>query len=56
MTHSISYTLGSIVSCRDQSASFAGDRQWVVLPSEVEEIIRLCPLSGNENEIAGIYR
>ena len=48
MTNTISYTPGSIVSCRD--------RQWVVLPSEIEEIIRLRPLSGNEDEIAGIYR
>lgn len=56
MTDIISYTPGFIVSCRDQSASFAGDRQWVVLPSEVEEIIRLRPLSGNEDEIAGISR
>lgn len=48
MTDTISYTPGSIVICRD--------RQWVVLPSEIEEIIRLRPLSGNEDEIAGIYR
>lgn len=48
MTDTISYTPGSIVSCRD--------RQWVVLPSEIEEIICLRPLSGNEDEIAGIYR
>ena len=48
MTDTISYRPGSIVSCRD--------RQWVVLPSEIEEIIRLRPLSGNEDEIAGIYR
>jgi superfamily II DNA or RNA helicase len=41
-------TPGSIVKCRR--------RQWVVLPSELEDIIRLRPLSGNEDEIAGIYR
>ena len=41
-------TPGSIVTCRR--------RQWVVLPSELEDIIRLRPLSGNEDEIAGIYR
>jgi SNF2 family DNA or RNA helicase len=41
-------TPGSIVSCRN--------RQWVVLPSDRDDIIRLRPLSGNEDEIAGIYR
>ena len=41
------YTPGSIVACRD--------RQWVVLPSDIEEIIRLRPLSGNEAEICGIF-
>ncbi|PSB49482.1 helicase-related protein [Chroococcidiopsis sp. CCNUC1] len=41
-------TPGSIVKCRR--------RQWVVLPSELQDIIRLRPLSGNEDEIAGIYR
>lgn len=41
-------TPGSIVTCRR--------RQWVVLPSELQDIIRLRPLSGNEDEIAGIYR
>lgn len=30
--------------------------QWVVLASENQDIIRLRPLSGNEEEIAGIYR
>jgi len=39
---------GSIVSCRD--------RQWVVLPNEYQDIIRLRPLSGNEDEITGLYR
>ena len=41
------YTPGSIVACRD--------RQWVVLPSDIEEIIRLRPLSGDEAEICGIF-
>jgi SNF2-related domain len=48
MTNTLNITPGSIVTCRS--------RQWVVLPSENEEIIRLRPLSGNEDEIAGIYR
>lgn len=47
MTQTLNPTPGSIVSCRS--------RQWVVLPAENEEIIRLRPLSGNEEEIAGIY-
>ncbi|MBR8835524.1 MAG: DEAD/DEAH box helicase [Stigonema ocellatum SAG 48.90 = DSM 106950] len=48
MTETLNPTPGSIVSCRS--------RQWVVLPDENEDIIRLCPLSGNEEEIAGIYK
>jgi len=40
-------TPGFIVSCRD--------RQWVVLPSDTPDVIRLRPLSGNENQICGIY-
>ncbi len=40
------YTPGSIVACRD--------RTWVVLPSDLKNIIRLRPLSGNEAEICGI--
>jgi superfamily II DNA or RNA helicase len=38
---------GSIVTCRD--------RQWVVLPSELKDVIQLRPLSGNEDEILGIF-
>ncbi len=38
----------SIVSCRD--------RQWVVMPSESSDVIRLRPLNGNEDQICGIYR
>jgi len=41
-------SVGSIVTCRD--------RQWVVLPSENPDIIRLRPLSGSEDQICGIYR
>ena len=37
----------SIVTCRD--------RQWVVLPTDNQDIIRLRPLSGNEDQIGGIY-
>ncbi|MEH1872491.1 hypothetical protein [Nostoc sp.] len=47
MTETLNPTPGSIVSCRN--------RQWVVLPAENEDVIRLRPLSGNEEEIAGIY-
>ena len=39
---------GSIVSCRQ--------RHWVVLPSEDSEIVRLRPLSGNEEQICGIFK
>jgi superfamily II DNA or RNA helicase len=38
---------GSIVTCRS--------RQWVVLPSELKDVVRLRPLSGNEDEILGIF-
>ncbi|WP_193199026.1 helicase-related protein [Nostoc sp. MG11] len=48
MTETLNPTPGSIVSCRN--------RQWVVLPAENEDVIRLRPLSGNEEEIAGIYQ
>lgn len=41
-------TPASIVSCRS--------RQWVVLPSENSDIICLRPLSGNEDQICGIYQ
>lgn len=43
----ITYTPGSIVTCRD--------RTWVVMPSDLRDIIRLRPLSGNESEICGIF-
>ncbi len=38
---------GSIVTCRN--------RQWVILPSDLNDVIRLRPLSGNEDEILGIF-
>lgn len=43
----VAYSPGSIVTCRD--------RTWVVLPSDLLDIIRLRPLAGNESEICGIY-
>ncbi|BAY93751.1 MULTISPECIES: helicase-related protein [unclassified Tolypothrix] len=48
MTDILNPIPGSIITCRN--------RQWVVLPSENQEIIRLRPLSGNEDEIAGIFQ
>jgi len=48
MTETLNPTPGSIVTCRN--------RQWVVLPSEHQDITRLRPLSGNEDEISGIYQ
>jgi len=48
MTETLNPTPGSIVSCRS--------RQWVVLPSENQDLIRLRPISGNEAEITGLYR
>lgn len=48
MTDSFVATPGVIVTCRD--------RQWVVLPSEIPEVMRLRPLSGNEEQICGIYQ
>ena len=38
---------GAIVNCRE--------RQWVVLPSDNAEVVRLRPLSGNEEQICGIF-
>ncbi len=43
----IAYSPGSIVACRD--------RTWVVLPSDLLDIIRLRPLAGSESEICGIF-
>jgi superfamily II DNA or RNA helicase len=43
-----SFAPGSVVSCRN--------RPWVVLPSEIHDVIRLRPLSGNEDQVCGIYQ
>jgi SNF2-related domain len=48
MSSNFNPTPGSIVTCRQ--------RQWVVLPSDNPEIIRLRPLSGNEDQVCGLYR
>ncbi|MBE9233466.1 DEAD/DEAH box helicase [Cuspidothrix issatschenkoi LEGE 03284] len=48
MTDTLNYTPGSMVACRS--------RQWVILPDENPDLIRLRPLSGNEEEIIGIFR
>lgn len=39
---------GSVVRCRQ--------RQWVILPSDNPDIIRLRPLSGSEEQICGLFR
>lgn len=43
----LSPKVGAIVSCRQ--------RQWVVLPSDLPNLIRLRPLSGNEEQVCGIF-
>ncbi|TWH43910.1 Superfamily II DNA/RNA helicases, SNF2 family [Dulcicalothrix desertica PCC 7102] len=48
MTDTLDIQPGSIVRCRN--------RQWVVLPSENLDVVRLRSLSGNEEEITGIFR
>lgn len=50
LTLPVNFTLtpGAIVTCRD--------RQWVILPSENPDIVRLRPLSGNEDQVCGFYR
>ena len=48
MTDSFVATPGVIVTCRE--------RQWVVLPSDIPDVMRLRPLSGNEDQICGIYQ
>jgi len=40
--------VGSIVRCRE--------REWIILPSDERDIVRLRPLTGGENEICGIYK
>ena len=39
---------GAVVNCRD--------RKWIVLPSDIPEVIRLRPLSGSEDNVCGIYQ
>jgi len=41
------YIPGSVVTCRE--------RQWIVLPSDRADVVRLRPLSGSEDEVCGIY-
>lgn len=41
------YTPGSVVTCRE--------RQWIVLPSDRADVVRLRPLSGSEDEVCGVY-
>ena len=41
------FAVGSLVRCRD--------REWVVLPSEREDLLLLRPLGGGEAEICGIF-
>jgi len=48
MNSAFTPTPGSIVTCRQ--------RQWVVLPSDNPDIIQLRPLSGDEDQICGLYR
>ncbi len=47
MSEIASPALGSIVTCRG--------RQWVVLPSENRDILCLRPLSGDEDQVCGVY-
>ncbi len=32
------------------------DRDWVVLPSEDNDLVKLKPLDGSDNDITGIYK
>jgi superfamily II DNA or RNA helicase len=41
------HPIGSIVRCRD--------REWVVMPSENDDVLLLRPLGGGESELTGIY-
>jgi hypothetical protein len=42
-----SFEIGSLVHCRE--------RDWVILPSERQDILLLRPLGGSETEVCGIY-
>lgn len=48
MVEHFSPSPGAVVKCRN--------RQWVVLPSDIPEVIRLRPLSGSEDQVCGVYR
>lgn len=41
------HPVGSLVRCRE--------REWVVLPTPDEQLLRLRPLGGSESEVTGIY-
>jgi superfamily II DNA or RNA helicase len=41
------YEIGSLVRCRE--------REWIVLPSEREDVLMLRPIGGTEAEVCGIY-
>jgi hypothetical protein len=41
------FEIGSLVHCRE--------RDWVILPSERQDILLLRPLGGSETEVCGIY-
>lgn len=43
----MSYTVGSLVRVRG--------REWVVLPESTDELVRVRPLGGTDDEITGIY-
>jgi superfamily II DNA or RNA helicase len=43
-----SFSIGSIVRCRN--------REWVILPSQYENLLLLRPLTGSDKEICGIYK
>ena len=42
------FAVGSLVRCRG--------REWVVLPSDDSDLLKLRPLGGSESEICGIYK
>ena len=46
-THRGGYTPGALVNARG--------RDWVVLPPEERDVVRLRPVDGSEDESVGIY-
>src|SRR5437588_1082129 len=48
LAYEMGLTVGSLVHVRE--------RDWVVLPSDDPDIIRLRPLSGSEEEVCGIHK